>query len=36
MLVDNTMLPSKYTNINIRELIVKIKESKIFTRKARH
>lgn len=28
MLVDNTMLPSKYTNINIRELIDKIKESK--------
>lgn len=28
MLVDNTMLPSKYTNINIRELINKIKESK--------
>lgn len=28
LLVDNTMLPSKYTNINIRELIDKIKESK--------
>lgn len=28
MLIDNTMLPSKYRDINIRELINKIKESK--------
>lgn len=28
MLIDNTMLPSKYRDINIRELINKVKESK--------